>query len=356
MTRLVGVVAIGRNEGQRLVRCLQSLREQEVPVRIVYVDSNSTDDSVKNAREFGAEVVDLDTSIKFTAARARNAGLGRLLELEPKLEFVQFVDGDCELDARWLPAALDFFDSHPEHIVVCGRRREKFPDSTVYNRICDIEWNTPPGEAGECGGDALMRVAPLQKAGGYDPTLIAGEEPDLCIRMRAEGGRVYRLDHEMTLHDAAMTRASEWFKRAKRSGHACAELAYRHSGRPEQPYLRQARSMFVWGIAYPLAWLAGALSMVTFVALGRVDSSPLVGLAALALSLGALVAPCALLGVRSYQYERRGRQPGRSARDARIYATSNVLAKLPAGLGAMRFLFNRWTGKQSTLVEYKGAA
>src|SRR6476660_3526039 len=83
----VAVVAIGRNEGERLQRCLESVRPQ--CETIVYVDSGSDDGSVDLARGLGVEVVELDMSIPFTAARARNEGLRRLRELRPSLEYVQ---------------------------------------------------------------------------------------------------------------------------------------------------------------------------------------------------------------------------------------------------------------------------
>ena len=56
----LAAVVIGRNEGDRLVRCLTSLKGQAAPV--VYVDSGSTDGSVERARDMGAEVVSLDMS------------------------------------------------------------------------------------------------------------------------------------------------------------------------------------------------------------------------------------------------------------------------------------------------------
>ena len=93
-----GIVVIGRNEGERLKRCLQSL-PKSAPV--VYVDSGSTDGSDLWAREFGAELVRLDPATPFTAARARNAGFRRLTEITPHTSFVQFVDGDCELAGDW---------------------------------------------------------------------------------------------------------------------------------------------------------------------------------------------------------------------------------------------------------------
>src|SRR5258708_29326418 len=132
-----GIVAIGRNEGERLKRCLRSL---PVAARIVYVDSGSTDGSDAWARDFGAEVVHLDLSIQFTAARARNAGFRRLLEMAPQIPYVQFVDGDCELAREWPTTAIDFLQQHDDVAAVFGRRRELKPDQSVYNQLCDFEW------------------------------------------------------------------------------------------------------------------------------------------------------------------------------------------------------------------------
>ena len=220
LDRRVGFVAIGRNEGERLVRCLESIRGAHPGATVVYVDSGSTDGSVERAGELGADVVELDTRIPFTAARARNAGAARLREVRPEVDAIQFLDGDCELDAGWVAAAWRELQSAPEIAVVCGRRREKHPDATIWNAIIDLEWDTPVGEAAACGGDALYDAARFHAVGGFDDSVIAGEEPELCFRIRRAGGRVRRIDHEMTRHDAAITRLGQMWKRNVRGGHA----------------------------------------------------------------------------------------------------------------------------------------
>ena len=255
--RDVGVVAIGRNEGERLRRCLASLAG--TVTRIVYVDSGSTDGSVEMARGLGAEVVELDRAVPFTAARARNAGLARLVQVAPDLSLVQFVDGDCEVAAGWIDAAMGSLREQPAVAVVCGRRRERDPGASPFNRLCDMEWDTPLGFADACGGDALMRVEPVRAAGGYDESLIAGEEPDLCLRLRRGGWRILRIDAEMTLHDAAMTRVRQWWRRTMRGGYAYAEGAARHGGGPERYWVREVRSNWLWGLALPVGALALAV-------------------------------------------------------------------------------------------------
>jgi glycosyltransferase involved in cell wall biosynthesis len=145
----IGVVAIGRNEGERLRACLESARRD--CAQVVYVDSGSGDGSVELAKGMGAVVVELDLSRPFTAARARNEGFDRLMAMDSTIECVQFVDGDCEIVAGWIAAAAQEMARNGRVGVVCGRRRERFAEKSIYNRLCDLEWNTPVGEAMACG-------------------------------------------------------------------------------------------------------------------------------------------------------------------------------------------------------------
>jgi GT2 family glycosyltransferase len=330
----VGFVAIGRNEGPRLGGCLASLGGGPV----VYVDSGSSDDSLERARAAGALTVELDLALPFTAARARNLGLQRLRAAHPGVEYVQFVDGDCELRAGWVEAGLAALRERPDVAVVCGRRRERFPEASVYNRLCDVEWDTPAGEAAACGGDALMRVAALAEVGGYDPTLIAGEEPELCLRLRRRRWRILRLPVEMTLHDAAMTRWTQWWRRALRDGHVTAELLARYGPSREHGRLRRAASAWFWAVGLPLA---GALALGwALLSPGPVPVAAVAAVPLLYLALGLRVA-------------RGRRRAGRSAADARAYALSCVLGKWPQTAGMARYVWLRASGRAPRLIEYK---
>lgn len=321
----VGVVVIGRNEGERLKRCIGSVKA--LAAQVVYVDSNSTDGSAEWARGQGVDVVALDLSRPFTAARARNEGLRRLVALAPGLAFVQFVDGDCEVKPGWIPAAVAFLQAHPGAVAACGRRRERFPERSVYNRLCDHEWDTPPGQAKACGGDALMRIEAVHAVGGFREDLIAGEEPELCVRLRAAGGQVWRLPEEMTLHDAAMLRFGQWWKRAMRGGHAYAEGAWLHGAPPERHFLAETRRALLWGAALPLASLALAL---------LVHPAWMALLLAFPLQLLRLVW--------------RERASGPAGRERALFL---LLARFPEAQGALTFWVNRLRRRRAGLIEYK---
>lgn len=264
----LALVAIGRNEGERLRRCLASvIGEAEL---VVYVDSGSTDGSVEMARAMGAEVVSLDMNQPFTAARARNAGVARVRERMPQVRWIQMVDGDCEVVPGWLQTALQALQSDDQLAAVLGRRRERFPERSIYNLLCDIEWSIPPGPVKSCGGDVMFRAEALAQVVGYRDDLIAGEEPELCIRLRQRGWTIRCLPAEMTLHDAAITRFSQWWKRTVRSGYAFAEGVRLHGAPPERHWVGSLRSALVWGLALPalVLLLAVAISPWALLLLG----------------------------------------------------------------------------------------
>ncbi|MDX2021233.1 MAG: glycosyltransferase family A protein [Deltaproteobacteria bacterium] len=326
MIAATGCVAIGRNEGERLERCLRSLaRDCDA---VVYVDSGSRDNSVAFAQAQGARVVNLDLSRPFTAARARNEGWRALLQQHPQTQYIQFLDGDCEMVDGWLAHAKAYLDEHPEVAVVCGRRRERYPERSVYNRLCDQEWDTPVGEALACGGDALFRRNVLEQVGGYRDDLIAGEEPELCVRIRQLGHKVVRLDAEMTLHDAAMTEFAQWWKRTVRAGHAFAEGAALHGNSGH--FVRETRRACFWGAVLPAVAVTAAL--------------PTLG-ASLALFAGYPVT-----AFRSYKYLRDRGQPLAAAVPAAGFLT---LGKFAEAQGALKFYAGRLFGRRSGLIEYK---
>ncbi|WFU38834.1 glycosyltransferase family A protein [Bradyrhizobium sp. CB82] len=318
----VAVVAIGRNEGDRLAQCLGSVMAIGTPA--VYVDSGSTDSSVALARGAGIDVVELDGRIPFTAARARNEGFEHLRQLAPDLSYIQFVDGDCEIVAGWIEKAVAFLDSHRDVAVVCGRLRERYPERSIYNRVCDIEWDRPVGETHACGGNALMRVDAFERAGRYRADLTSGEEPELCKRLRATGWRVWRLDAEMALHDAAMMRFGQWWWRAVRTGYGFAQHAYLFRT-PSQRW--GCLRAWLWGVWLPLACLA----------------------------FGVVLGPWGWASWLIYPLRwlrQTLRTPGPLSRRS-LSALFQLVSAFPESWGQVKFMHERFLGRQARLIEYK---
>lgn len=333
----IGVIAIGRNEGERLRRCLESV--VGMGLSVIYVDSNSTDGSVDLARSLGADVVELDMSLPFSAARARNAGFERFIQSNPNARYVQFVDGDCEVVAGWIDRARTELDLRSDVAVVCGRRRERSPQASIYNRLADLEWDTPIGEAQSCGGDAMMRVEAFRSAGGFDPSVSAGEEPELCQRLRQAGWKVLRIDAEMTLHDSAMLHFSQWWRRAVRSGYGSADVASRFGN--DGLFASQVRSARLWALGWPSSvLLAGIL-----VALLAGMKWGLIAAAVLAL---ALPAQMLRIAIRS-----RGRTGSLS--DALSLGILTMLGKWAGLWGEIRYHRDRRSGRNTRLIDYKSA-
>lgn len=315
----LGAVAIGRNEGDRLKACLRSL----VPLcdRVVYVDSGSRDDSVAFARALGVTVVELDTSTPFTAARARNAGFDALLA-EGTLDLVQFVDGDCRVEPAWLEAGVAAMQADPQLGITTGWRGEIHPTATVYNQMCEVDWRRPAGPIVACGGDMMVRVAAFRQVGGFDPSVIAAEDDEFCLRIGAAGWRLERLPVQMTWHDAAMTRFGQWWQRTVRNGHGFAQVGQMHP-----PYFRREKArVWVYGLALPLLFLLGLFTSLW--------------LSAAVLALYAL----------SFWKTWRGLSGKPMALHQAVLLT---LAKLPNLLGMLTYHRRRRTGDAMRIIEYK---
>lgn len=257
----LGFVIIGRNEAAHLADCIGTL-PRDLP--IVYADSASTDNSRAIALAAGADVVALTAPPPLTAARGRNAGLARLLQIEPGTTFVHMIDGDVILDRQWIAAANAALEKSPRTAAVFGQLRERHPEASIYNRLCDREWRVTPGNVAACGGIALFRVDAIQQAGGYNDGIAAGEEPDLCLRMRALGWEIECLPDPMGTHDAGLLHFADWWRRARRGGHAFVEHVVRHWSRSDPNWVRQVLSIGFWGGAVPLSAILLAFLAPTF--------------------------------------------------------------------------------------------
>lgn len=320
------IVVIGRNEGSRLRDCLQSAFR--VCAKVVYADSASTDGSIELARSMGAHVVCVDPSRPLNAARGRNAGIDLVKLHFPECEFVQFIDGDCLLIDTWVKIAIDFLERHPKAAVVCGRRFEAHAEASLYNRLADQEWNTPVGLAQSCGGDAMMRMSAFEEVGGFNPALMASEEPELSARLRERGWEIWRLEALMTEHDARMLTFVQWWRRTFRSGYGYAQAWLTTRDLPHPVNQRLLQSALLWVIGVPVLVL-----MLAFAARAAV--------------LVLLLPIAYLMQVVRIAYRR-------SELSARGIRTSSMLmfAKLPELIGAVIAIF----GPRSKMIEYKTSA
>ena len=325
----VAIVAIGRNEGERLKLCLAAAL-RDAPT-VVYVDSGSADGSAEYARSLGCRVVELDASRPFSAARARNEGFASVMEHAPDTPFIQFLDGDCELEEGWIEQAASTLSEKSDVGVVCGRVREMYPEASVFNRICDLEWQQPAAEVRTAGGRFMARAHVFQEVGGFRPDVIAGEDDEFCIRVRRQGWKILMIDAPMASHDAAITSFGQWWRRNRRAGHAYAQVAALHGDGDERYFVRDRRRILIWGLALPVAALAVAPFTHCI--------SLLVLLCAYALQFAHIVRGC--------------RKRGWATRDAWAYGFFTVISRFPALQGLLEYYWRRMRRRSMTIIEYK---
>jgi cellulose synthase/poly-beta-1,6-N-acetylglucosamine synthase-like glycosyltransferase len=328
----ISVVVIGRDEGQRLVRCLDSLKQirgVEDGVEIVYVDSASKDGSPERAASYGAEVIVLRAD-RPSAALGRNAGWRAA-----RGEYILFLDGDTVLHPDFVREARAEMEKDVTIAAVWGHRREMHPEHSIYNRILDLDWVYAPGVVEFCGGDVLMRRAVLEQMDGYDGELIAGEEPELCRRMRAAGYSILHIDKPMTGHDLQMTRWGQYWKRATRAGHAFAEVSRRFRNTADPFWDDERRKNLV----------RGGFWMFSFVFA--------VAVSAVLRSVWPFVLWVAMLAVLSLRSAWKSRWKSKDAATLLLYGIHSHLQQVPICIGQLRYEYDRRRGTRRTLIEYK---
>ena len=327
----VAIVAIGRNEGERLKLCLRAAMAASRTV--VYVDSGSEDGSAEYARSVGCRVVELDPAQPFSAARARNEGFASVLEHDPEVDLVQFVDGDCDLVAGWLERGAAALTKRQDVGIVWGHVREIHREASVYNRLCDLEWQQQPGETRSSGGIFIVRRKVFIAAGGFRSDVIAAEDDEFCIRVRGLGWKILLLDAPMARHDMAIERFGEWWLRARRTGHAYAHVAALHGDGEERYFVRDCRKVWLWALVLPVS----ALIVAPFT---------------YGLSLAAMLALYVLQFSHIY---RGGKKRGWRSGDALIYAWFTVIAKFPMLEGMLEYNWRQSRGHAMTIIEYRGS-
>jgi len=326
----LSIVVIGRNEGQRLARCLESIKQARgVAVKeMIYVDSASTDGSPELAYRHGATVIVVHPE-RPTAAIGRNVGWRRASS-----DLILFLDGDTVLHPEFALAACDALARDASIAAAWGHRREIHPEASVYNRTLDLDWIYPPGLTEFCGGDVMMRREILVETGGFDEKLIAGEEPELCRRIRARGCGILHIDCPMTGHDLQIMHWGQYWKRAIRAGHAYAEVSERFRN-SEDPFWTsdRKRNMIRGG-----CWIATLAASIVL--------TILFGILPIALWLALLL----LLSLRSAWKARWKRStPGVLL----LYGLHSQLQQVPIFMGQLQYELSKKQKRARKLIEYK---
>jgi GT2 family glycosyltransferase len=326
----IAAVVIGRNEGERLKPSLRSVRDAGLSP--IYVDSGSNDGSPDLAARLNIPVVELDSAVPFSAGRGRNEGLNEALRRWPSAAYVLFLDGDCNLDPRFPAAAAATLDQHPECAIVTGHLSERHPDASIYNRLCAIEWRSPAGRIANMnglGGIMVARISAFRQVGGFNLDAIAGEEPDLGVRLALAGYSLIKIDEPMATHDAQILSFGQWWTRAVRGGHALAHRYAQHGRTRFRDGRRELMSDLFWGLALPAAILLmlSATHRLSLLALGGY----------------------ALLAWRVYRHYRGH---GFSQSDALLVTRFILYSKFAHVLGIARYCWNRLRG-EFRIIEYK---
>lgn len=186
MQSFISFVIPVKDDAERLCRCLTSITTNNYPrelIEIIVVDNDSRDGSARVARDFGAVVLHSTAS---SVAKLRNHGARAALG-----KIIAFVDSDHEIDGQWILSALDVL-SHPA-VAATGSAYLPQPRANWVQRLYDglrrhLVQREDVGWLGS--GNFAVKRAPFEQIGGFNASLTACEDVDLCNRLRLEGHRI----------------------------------------------------------------------------------------------------------------------------------------------------------------------
>jgi len=191
---IASIIIPALNEADLIARALaginSALSDEQQPISTIIVDNGSQDATKQIAYEFGAIVVD---EPKRGVARARQAGLESL----PKsVNYLLSTDADTVVSNGWVTAYMDALST--QIIFAYGEisyqhdfkfNRLEWVAFQAYKLIASFVHKTKPsalriGMGGaNCG---YSRVAAIE-VGGYNTSLITGEDTDLMNRISGKG-------------------------------------------------------------------------------------------------------------------------------------------------------------------------
>jgi glycosyltransferase involved in cell wall biosynthesis len=189
MIENVTVVIIGKNEALHLRRTFASVCK--VAKNIIFVDSDSIDNSIDIAKEFNIPVILKVKASYGTAALSRSIGA-----TFAKTEYIQFLDGDETIEESWLPKAIPFLEKNHEIGGVHGFKKVfKENDKDFYILSDGKDW-----EPDYLQGAFLIKRAVYEASGGMETRIFGEEERDLYLRVKSKGFKLMHKNELMASH------------------------------------------------------------------------------------------------------------------------------------------------------------
>lgn len=272
---LVSVVICTFNGGKYIGACLESLAGQNYPpgrFEIIVVDDGSTDNTSEIARAKGAHVIRRETNHGIAASRG--SGLAAA-----KGEIIAYIDDDCIADVHWLfnlvePLRGSEFTASGGRILPykTDRFAERYLSAAGYGNpvalafgesknplwrfwiyaktmFRPIDVATKPIEVEAVfTASVAYRTAALRSIGGFDETLITGEDADVAKRLRQDGKRLVFVPQAIVWHRHPQNIGTFIFK------------IYRRAQGYSQFYSKEKKSLPLFPL--PLLYIALALFLI----------------------------------------------------------------------------------------------
>jgi hypothetical protein len=211
MTTLAIIIPV-KNDARRLARCLAAIaanRRDPADATVIVADNGSSDDSPRVAAAAGARVMSLP-GLRVSEMRNQAAA-------STEAELLAFIDADHEIVPDWIPTAVSALAG--ADIGAAGALYSAPENGTWVQKMYGVLRGRTKGRSEVAwlgSGNLVVRRSAFQQLGGFDPSLEACEDVDLCQRLKSAGWTIIADERLGSVHHgdpptlAALFRAERW--------------------------------------------------------------------------------------------------------------------------------------------------
>lgn len=195
---MISFIIIGKNEGWKLTQCIESIyltiKESNLnKYEIIYIDSDSDDDSLIRCRKF-KEVKAFKLIEKYNPAIARNLGAQM-----SKGDIFVFLDADMTINSNFLKQV--YIKNKLIHPLVAGIAVDRILDRN-RQKIREITYHKKEKSHYKLitGGAFIIEKETWESVNGMDNRFVKGADPELGIRLATKGVLLLNINDLFIIH------------------------------------------------------------------------------------------------------------------------------------------------------------
>lgn len=242
-----------RNTLRFLPVCFASVlaAAEEADADVIVVDNGSTDGTREELDRLASARTQIIDAPGVSISALRNLGV-----MATSASVLAFVDADCELSRDHVARAYAALNSTEAAAVGAPYALPREPHwvEATWQQLHEVEKDGPAPHVP--GGNLTVRRESFEAVGGFDVSLVTGEDAEFCQRLRRAGHAVYRVTSVKVIHHGNPKSVAAFFR--KQRWHALGMFGTMRAGEADKPVITMFAHVVFLGVALVAVMWPGA--------------------------------------------------------------------------------------------------